>query len=407
VSAAGHGLRIVQLANFVTPRSGGLRTALRNLGAGYHAAGHRPVLVVPGAEADDTVVDGHRLVTLPGPTVPGTGGYRVLTDRRRLSRLLEDLAPDRLEVSDRSSLRWTGRWARTHGVPSVMVSHENLTGLLRVWGMPAGPAVRLADRLNAATAAAFDRVVCTTDWAGAEFRRLGVPNLLQVPLGVDLDGFGPWCRDATVRARHARDHEVLVVHCGRLSPEKRVDLTVDAVAALRAAGVPAVLVVAGDGPCRAALARRAANLPVRFTGFLPDRAAVARLLASADVVLAPGPVETFGLAGLEALACGTPVVVNAASALPEVVAGAGLAAEGTGRAFAEAVVRLLDRPEAQRRAAARARAERFGWPAAVRGFLHAHDAGHGPPVTGPGTAAHVPPHKVSGWRDLMGGGPTN
>ncbi|MEV7022332.1 glycosyltransferase family 1 protein, partial [Kitasatospora sp. NPDC093558] len=41
-------LRIVRLANFVTPVSGGLRTALRHLGAGYLAAGHRPVLVVPG-----------------------------------------------------------------------------------------------------------------------------------------------------------------------------------------------------------------------------------------------------------------------------------------------------------------------------------------------------------------------
>ena len=40
-------LRIVRLANFVTPVSGGLRTALRHLGAGYLAAGHQPVLIIP------------------------------------------------------------------------------------------------------------------------------------------------------------------------------------------------------------------------------------------------------------------------------------------------------------------------------------------------------------------------
>jgi hypothetical protein len=39
--------------------------------------------------------------------LPGTGGYRVLTGRRRLARLLRELAPDRLEVSDRTTLRWT------------------------------------------------------------------------------------------------------------------------------------------------------------------------------------------------------------------------------------------------------------------------------------------------------------
>jgi alpha-1,6-mannosyltransferase len=42
-------MRIVRLANFITPYSGGLRTALRELGAGYAAAGHEPVLVMPGA----------------------------------------------------------------------------------------------------------------------------------------------------------------------------------------------------------------------------------------------------------------------------------------------------------------------------------------------------------------------
>ena len=45
-------LRIVRLANFVAPSSGGLRTALRVLGTGYLAAGHEPVLVIPGEPYD-------------------------------------------------------------------------------------------------------------------------------------------------------------------------------------------------------------------------------------------------------------------------------------------------------------------------------------------------------------------
>src|SRR5213078_2957731 len=113
-----------------------------------------------------------------------------------------------------------------------------------------------------------------------------------------------------------------------------------------------------------------AGLPVRFTGFVHDRVALAALLATADVVLAPGPVETFGLAALEALACGTPVVVSASSALPEVVGAAGVAV--TGEDFAGGVAAVLGWPAAERRAVARQRAEEFGWPAAVRGFLAAH-----------------------------------
>jgi alpha-1,6-mannosyltransferase len=328
------------------------------------------VLVVPGPADRDRPTEQGRVVTVAGPVVPGTGGYRVLVARRRLERLLESLAPDVLEVSDRTTLRWTGWWAAQRGVPSVMVSHESLVRLLRLWRAPA--ADRVADRLNAASAEAYDRVVATTGWAAAEFRRLGVPNLVEVPLGVDLARFHPGRRDPAVRAQWAAPDELLVVHCSRLSPEKRPELAIEALAALRAAGVPAVLVVVGDGPRRAALQRQAAGLPVRFTSFIPDRVAVAALLASADVAVAPGPVETFGLAALEALACGTPVVVNAASALPEVVGGAGIAAAGTGGDLAAAVRELLGRPAPARRAAARARAERFGWPAAVDGLLRVH-----------------------------------
>jgi alpha-1,6-mannosyltransferase len=165
---------------------------------------------------------------------------------------------------------------------------------------------------------------------------------------------------------------VLLVHCGRLSPEKRPQRSLTTLATLRAEGVPSRLIVAGDGPLAGRLRRWAADegLPVTFAGFLPERADLAALLASADVVLAPGPAETFGLAALEALACGTPVVVSAESALPEVVADAGAAVAGED--LAAGVRAVLSRPEEARRAAARAQAEQFGWPAAVRAFLAVH-----------------------------------
>ena len=109
-----------------------------------------------------------------------------------------------------------------------------------------------------------------------------------------------------------------------------------------------------------------------FLGFLSGRDEVARLLASADVSLAPGPHETFGLAALEALASGTPVVVSASSALREIVRpGCGAAVDDHAPAFASAVTGLLDSPEDFRRAAARARAEEFSWSAAVSGMLAA------------------------------------
>jgi alpha-1,6-mannosyltransferase len=352
------------------PRSGGLRTALRALGEGYAEAGHEPILVQPGAAVSDELTTHGRVITLPGTIAPGTGGYRVLLGRRRLTRLLDSLAPDRIEVSDRFTLRWTGRWAADRGIRSVMVSHESLTGLLAVAGLPPSLRRSFADRLNARTARSFDSVVCTTAWAADEFHRIGAPNLVSAPLGVDLTLFTPERFDPELRSRYAGPNQVLIVHCGRLSTEKRPDRSLTALIELRAAGVDAVLVVAGSGPLRERLIRRAAGRPVHFVDFVSDRTAVAALLATADVVVAPGPIETFGLAALEALACGTPAVVDAASALPEVVADAGVAV--VEEQCALGVLAVLARPAPLRRAAARARAECFGWPASVAAFLAAH-----------------------------------
>ena len=368
-------MRIVRVANFVTPASGGLRTALRSLGAGFVAAGHDVALVIPGPRDSRVTTEHGQVIMLRGPRVPFLGGYRVLLSQRRVMSVLAGLRPDVLEVSDRTTLRWTGRWAAAHGIATVMVSHESAAALLSrfLGNTPARfQADFLADFLNRRTAAAYDRVVCTTSWAAAEFRRIGASNLVQVPLGVDLSVFARSAasgRSPLAWSPVACDEGVLLVHCGRLSPEKEPQRSLRTLAGVLAAGVPARLAVAGDGPLRSRLERMAANarLPVRFLGHVASAASLASLLASADVMIAPGPAETFGLAAVEALACGTPVVCSAASALPEVVGPAGVAVAGDD--LSAGVLEVLRWPEASRRTAARARAAGFSWEASVAAFL--------------------------------------
>ncbi len=368
-------VRIVQLANFYGPRSGGLRTALHHLGAGYVTAGHEVVLIVPGPRwAEETLGSGVRRITLPALPIPWTGGYRA-ADPRRVADVLTGLRPDVLEVSDRLTLRGFGRWARRRDIAGVMISHERLDRLIGQV-LPGPMARRAADAANRRTAADYDIVVCTTEFARAEFGRIAAPNVALVPLGVDLEMFSPRRRDGVLRERFGARH--LLVHCGRLSVEKRVDRSIEAVDALRREGVDARLIVAGDGPRREALhrlARGLAPLPdgrpvVHFTGFIADRDRLATLLASSDVSLAPGPHETFGLAALEALAAGTPVVASRSSALADIVtAECGAVADDHPTSFAEAVTGVLALPPGDRRRAARTRAEQFTWPAAVAGML--------------------------------------
>lgn len=364
-------MRVVQVANFYGPRSGGLRTAVDRLGAEYRAHGHEVYLIVPGpVAARQRLNSGVERISLPARQIPFTDGYRAVLPRP-VTAVLAELCPDAIEVSDRLTLRSLGRWGRRRGVATVMISHERLDRLAGQI-LPRRAARSVADFANRRTAADYDAVVCTTAFAREEFDRIGAPNVVTVPLGVDLERFHPRRRSARVRSRWATPTQTLLVHCGRLSVEKHAHRSVETVAHLRDSGIDARLVVVGDGPMRAKLERQAARLPIEFIGYVGCRDTVASILASADVALSPGPHETFGLAALEALACGTPAVASRTSALAEILTiDSGAAADNDPAAIAAAVVHVIAKPESTRRLHARRRAEQFSWSSSAAGMLGA------------------------------------
>ena len=142
---------------------------------------------------------------------------------------------------------------------------------------------------------------------------------MRVPLGVDLATFVP--AHATAATTEAHQPGVArLVHAGRLSKEKEPELMLAAVRELVARGCRVQLDVFGDGPERKRLEGAAAGLPITFHGYVSQPAELARHLAAADVALTLCPGETFGLAVLEAMACGTPVVTARTSGAGELVA---------------------------------------------------------------------------------------
>jgi N-acetyl-alpha-D-glucosaminyl L-malate synthase BshA len=135
--------------------------------------------------------------------------------------------------------------------------------------------------------------------------------------------------------------EPIVMHISNFRPVKRVEDVVTAFARL-VSRMPARLVLVGDGPDRARAQQMAESLGILPSLlFLGKHAAVEELLACADLFLLPSESESFGLAALEAMACGVPVVASRVGGLPEVVgdeAGVLLAlgdAEGMGDAAFE------------------------------------------------------------------------
>lgn len=365
-------MRIAQLANFYGPASGGLRTAIDALGAGYVSAGHERILLVPGP-ADSWTEDEHGLtVRFRAPALPG-GSYRVVPQTWRIRAVLHRLRPTNVEVSDKLTMLTAARWARRNAAGSVLLSHERLdTHLLPHLRRRAGLAA-CVDVVNRALLARFDEVVVTSSFAEAEFARVATRRVHRVPLGVDLTTFHPDRRHLD----HDRRGSAVprLVYIGRLSAEKRPDLAIATAVELHRQGFAFRLDVYGDGPDRAEMVRMAAaaDAPVEFHPYLADRTQLSARLAAADVALSVCPVETFGLAILEALASGTPVVTADRGGGRELVTPAsGAWAAPEPRALAGAVAEVVARSREASRTAARAQAERFPWSAAVESMLGLH-----------------------------------
>lgn len=292
---------------------------------------------------------------------------------RAFHRLAGDLRRGRRFdlVHDVQTLGWGLLGVRALGVPVVATIHHPLSvdrrssfardrGLREALGTmefhPVGMQAFVARRL--------DRVLTSSRASLGQIERdFGVARarLVNVWNGLDTDLFRP---DPAV----ARDDaELLCV--GRASdPTKGVRAAVEALARLPA-GVRLTLVddASPGNPVHDWARELGCTARLRVTGHVSTEELV-RLYRRAALVLVPSRYEGFGLPAAEAMACGTPVVASDAGALAEIVRecrGGELVPTGDAAALADAVARLLARPDRRAELGARARGrvvERFAWP---------------------------------------------
>jgi glycosyltransferase involved in cell wall biosynthesis len=338
-------LRVGLFTNNYLPMLGGVSTSVETLRFTLQTLGHHAVVVAPrmaGAALDREVV---RVPAVPAPTYPDFGlpfpvGPAL---RRRLTTLDLDI----FHVQHPFLLGGTARrLARGLGRPLVFTYHTLYDKYAHYVPLPRPLVARQAVAWSTRFANTADLVIAPSAGLAARLRAQGVRRPIEVvPTGVDLDRFRPGDR-AAARARLGVGAGPLLLYVGRLDREKNVGFLIDAFAGVAARHPDAEFWLVGRGTHERALRRRAARLGagerVRFVGGVVHDEIV-RYYQAADLFVFASTTETQGLAVLEAMAVGVPVVAVRASGVEEAVVDgvSGLLVPEDPEVFAAAVRELL------------------------------------------------------------------
>jgi alpha-1,6-mannosyltransferase len=328
------GLGVLDISEYFAETSGGVRTYL--LQKARYVEAHpelRQVLVLPGAEDGVGELTGVRCYRLHGPLIPLQRTYRFMLATRSLARICAHERPDLIEVGSAYTVPWlVGRATASLRVPAVWFYHSHLPPLLNPHGARGLAPARLAELAVAAyvrrVARTVSATIASTDFVQTELEGLGIRNVVKVPLGVDVERFHPSrsARRLAVRAARGLPDGPLALFVGRFAREKHMDVIMRAWQEI-GPKTGATLVLVGTGPYEARL-RQMAGSGVVFLPFERHRDALADLYAAADFAITPGPMETFGLSALEAMASGIPVLAPDRGGVAESVG-----RSGAGRRF--------------------------------------------------------------------------
>lgn len=321
-------MRIMVVTDQYEPMVGGVPTVTRELAHGLAERGHSVALVVPspGWRGRRTTA-GRVSVTFRGslrwPWYEDMRlGYLPASAARKL---ISSFAPDVAHIHSPVTLGVMARiGASRRRVPVVYTNHY-LPANVRP---STAPRSRVLDDVFYRHVVGFSNrcsyVTAPTATALGLLRERGlrVPSGV-VSNGVDLRAYSPGPADGQIRQRHRLPAgRPLILSVGRLSPEKRIDVLLDAAAQLIPGNPGARVAVAGTGPEEARLRAHAQRLglagQVRFLGFVP-RSDLAGLYRLADIFAITSEAELQSLTTMEAMATGLPVVAVDAYALSELV----------------------------------------------------------------------------------------
>jgi alpha-1,6-mannosyltransferase len=386
-------IKTLHITNSYHQNSGGIGTFYRALLADAVKHERRMVLVVPAEQDSVETLNQHcRIYHLAAPRAPVFDRrYRMLLPtsywlgrQKRLRAILQGEQPDLVEVCDKYSLNWlAGLWRKgwlglRHRPTLIGMSCERMDDNINAFVTKHALARHCTRHyLGYCYLPLFDAHIANSTYTAAELHAAQVPGHARpihvLPMGAAIEHFAQTQRNDPRRARLVRlmngdENTRLLLYAGRLSPEKNLPLLLDMMRQLKAdRAIDYRLLIAGDGPLREWLEIESEwHFPhhVYLLGHLGAKQALLELYADCDAFIHPNPREPFGIAPLEAMAAGLPLVApKAGGVLAYADQSNAWLAEPNGASFAQAAREVMTSESARltKLAHAKQRAAQFSW----------------------------------------------
>jgi glycosyltransferase involved in cell wall biosynthesis len=309
-------VRIAFFTETFLPATDGVVTRLRNTIEELDRLGDEMLVVAPRyPEGGPDYYAGAQVYRVPGVPFPPYPRIKLSFAHPGVGRALGRFGPDLIHAVNPFILGPGGiYYARKLGVPLVASYHTNVAAYARYYNLQLG-----SDAGRWWTRQLHNRAeinLCTSEATMSYLLKEGVKRVRLWPQGVDARRFHPDKASERWRERLSEGHpgDRLLLYVGRLAPEKGIERLKAILREVRGTR----LAIVGDGPARGDLEREFAGTPTMFTGILQGED-LASAYASADAFLFPSTTDTLGLAMLEALASGLPVVAARGGGSHEIV----------------------------------------------------------------------------------------
>jgi alpha-1,6-mannosyltransferase len=399
-------IKTLHITNAYHPTSGGISTFYRALLNAANRQGRLMRLVVPGDQTRVERIGEYGIIYhIKAPRAPVFDRrYRLLLPHTyvfngALSGILRDERPDLVEVCDKYALCWLGGFLRERWISGlrrpvlVGMSCERMDDNVSAFVTHSPLGKRLSKiYLGNLYIPLFDYHIANSQYTANELREAMVARHERAvhvrPMGADVADYSSACRSEASRQKlislfQGDLRTKLLLYAGRLSHEKNISLLIEMLERLAGDRTHDYrLIVAGDGPLAEWFekeARLRAPGRVYSLGHIRHRAALADLYVNCDAFVHPNPREPFGIAPLEAMAAGLPLVApRSGGVLSYADETNSWLAEAGGEPFAAAVISVFADTAVRKDRLARAfwTTQRYTWESVTAQFFDLYDELH-------------------------------